>query len=242
LSRPIEILEGMQKIDLVIKGMEDEERDYDKRISVLKGELERIKASIDVIDREAAGLKESLGEVELRISQSGERIRKNEEKIRSVSGNRELKALNKETSTAGKIIRQAEKDAAELKSRLTEQGLLKEARGLEIERIETEIEALKGELAEKRSAWGDLFEGKKAERDVLKTGLSESLYRAYESIREKRGGRAVVPLRSEACQGCYMHVPPQLYVRLKRGDEEIIRCPHCDRILYVEGVVEAEAG
>jgi len=232
----------MQKIDLVIKGMEDEEKNYDKRIAVLNKELERIKASIDVIDREAGSLKESLSEVELRISQSNDRIRKNEEKIRSVSGNRELKALNKESSTAGKIIRQAEKDAADLNSKLTEQGLLKEASGLEIERIEAEIETLKGELTDKRVAWGDLFEGKKVEREALKTGLSDTLYRVYESIREKRGGRAVVPLRSEACQGCYMHVPPQLYVRLKRGDEEIIRCPHCDRILYVESVVEAEAG
>jgi len=241
LSRPIEILEGMQKIDLVIKGMEDEEKDYNKRISVLDAELERIKGTIDVIEKEASGLKEAVGEVDLRISQANERISKNEEKIRSVSGNRELKALNKETSTAGKIIRQAEKDASELRGRLTEQGLLKEARQLEVERIETEIETLKAEFGEKRTTWKELLDGKKAERETLMTGLPEALYRVYESIRKKRGGRAVVPLRSEACQGCYMHVPPQLFVRLKRGDEEIIRCPHCDRILYVEGVGEAEA-
>jgi len=241
LSRPIEILEGMQKIDLVIQGMEGEERDYNKKIAVLDVELQRIKESIEVIEKESAALGVTLGEVELRISQANERIDKNKEKIRSISGNRELKALNKETSTAGKIVRQAEKDAQELKNRLTEKGLLKEARQLEIERIETEIETLKGELTEKRAAWGELFESKKSEREALKTGLADTLYHAYESIRTKRGGRAVVPLRDEACQGCYMHVPPQLFVRLKRGDEEIIRCPHCDRILYVERESEAEA-
>jgi len=229
----------MQKIDLVIKGMEDEERDYKKRISVFEAELESIKGSMEVIEKEAGGLKETVGEIDLRISQANERIRKNEEKIRSVSGNRELKALNKETSTAGKIVRQAEKDASELRARLTEQGLLKEAKELEVERIETEIKVLNDELTEKRATWGDLLDGKKAEREALMAGLSDSLYSVYESIRLKRGGRAVVPLRSEACQGCYMHVPPQLYVRLKRGDEEIIRCPHCDRILYVEGAGEA---
>jgi len=241
LPRPIDTLEGMQKIDLVIKGMEDEKKDYHKRISLLETELEAVRASIDVIEKEADGLKENIGEVNLRISQANERINKNATKMRAVSGNRELKALNKETSTAGKIIRQAEKDGSDLNDRLVEQGLLKEAKELEVERITAEITVLKGELAEKSAAWGDLLDAKKAEREALMTGLSSSLYRIYESIREKRGGKAVVPLRDEACQGCYMHVPPQLFVRLKRGDEEIIRCPHCDRILFVESTAEVEA-
>jgi len=241
LSRPIEILEGVQKIDLLIKAMEDEERDYRRRIEDLEGELGRIRGSIEEMDGEAEGLRAVLGEAELRTTQARDRIRKNEEKIRSVSGNRELKALNKEITTAGKIIRQAEKDTGELKERLTEQGVMREARELEIERIEAEIENLRSELADKKAAWQEEAGERRAEREALVSELPGAMYKIYESIREKRGGKALALLRGEACQGCYMRVPPQTYVRLKRGDEDIIRCPHCDRILYVEDAAATEA-
>jgi len=241
LPRPIDTLEGMQRIDLVIKGIEDEERDYQEKIAALKAELESMEVSIEGIEKEAEGLKDALGEAELRVSQANDRISKNEGKIRSVSGNRELKALNKEINTAGKVIRQAEKDASELRGRLTEQGLLREAREIEMERVRAEMEALEKELSEKREAWQAQADGRKAERQALAAQLPDSMYRIYENIRLKRGGRALVPLKGEACQGCYMHVPPQTFVRLKRGDEDIIRCPHCDRILYVEHAGPTEA-
>ncbi|MFQ5479899.1 MAG: zinc ribbon domain-containing protein [Thermodesulfobacteriota bacterium] len=242
MSSPLLILAGMQKIDLVIKAMDDEAKAYEKKITEFSTKLEGVKGLIADTDKELADIAEVLGEVDLRITQSNERIKKNEERIRSVSGNKELKALNKETSTASKIIRQAEKDAAELKARRVEQGLLKEARELTAEGIKTEIESLRAELAEKGGRWQDELEGKKAERAALRADLSEGIYNIYERIRLSKGGTAVVPLRKEACQGCFMHVPTQLYVKLKRGDEEIIMCPHCDRILYVEDLpASAEA-
>ncbi len=231
----------MQKIDLVLKAMEDEESRYEKKISALGEKLERIGEGIEALNKESEGLRAAVSEADLRISQANDRISKNEEKIRAVSGARELKALNKEVSIAGKIIRQAEKDASELRGRLTEKDLIKEARELEIEKITAEIETLKAELAGKKAEWGSEAEGRKAEREALAAQLPGATYRIYENIRAKKGGRAVVPLRGEACQGCYMHVPPQTYVRLKRGEEEIIRCPHCERILYVEAASASEA-
>ncbi len=240
MSNPLLILAGMQKIDLVIKAMDDEAKAYEKKIAGLCTELERVKSLIAVVDKELEGISTLLGEVNTRITQSNDRIKKNEERIRSVSGNKELKALNKETSTASKIIRQAEKDAADLNSRKVEQGLLREARELEAEGITSEIESLRAELAEKALKWQEALDGKKAEREVLRANLSDSMYGVYERIRENRQGMAVVPLRQEACQGCYMHIPTQLYVKLRRGDEEIIRCPHCDRILYVEDTPSPE--
>ncbi|MFQ5427489.1 MAG: zinc ribbon domain-containing protein [Thermodesulfobacteriota bacterium] len=234
MSSPVKILAGMQKIDLLIKGMEDEAKDYKVKIAGHEAEQEGIKGQIAAVDKELESLSSALGEVNIRITQANERIKKNEERIRSVSGNKELKALNKEMSTAGKIIRQAGKEADELKARQTEQELLREARVLEAERVSSEIDSLQGELEAKGAKWQDDLLQRKAERDTLRAEIDDAMYRVYENIRQKRGGTAVVPLKQEACQGCFMHVPTQLYVRLKRGDEEILRCPHCDRILYVE--------
>jgi len=241
LPRPIEVLAGLQKIDLVLRAMEDEEREIEKKIASLAEERERIRLGMEGIEKESEEIRSAVRETDRRISQANERKSKSEEKIRAVSGTRELKALNKEVNIAGKIIRQAEREANELRGRLTEQGVIMEARQLDIERLTAEIEALEAELSEKKAAWNDDAKDRHAEREALSAKIPEAMRRLYETISAKRGGRAVVPLRGEACQGCYMHVPPQTYVRLKRGDEEIIRCPHCERILYVEDPATTEA-
>ena len=40
-------------------------------------------------------------------------------------------------------------------------------------------------------------------------------------------------LQNKVCQGCYISVPPNIYVRIARATE-IVQCPSCDRILYLE--------
>jgi len=41
----------------------------------------------------------------------------------------------------------------------------------------------------------------------------------------------VVNVRHETCQGCFVHIPPQMFIEVQKNNE-IIRCPNCNRILY----------
>ena len=63
-------------------------------------------------------------------------------------------------------------------------------------------------------------------------GLPASIVNRYEKLREARRGLAVVEARNGNCMGCNMNIPPQLYNNLFRGDE-LIACPHCQRILVL---------
>jgi uncharacterized protein len=71
-----------------------------------------------------------------------------------------------------------------------------------------------------------------AERTVLATGINSFLLQEYERIFSRRGGVAVVALVNEACQGCHMHLPPQMCLELQRHPR-LTFCPHCHRILFV---------
>ena len=44
---------------------------------------------------------------------------------------------------------------------------------------------------------------------------------------------AVVPVKKQACYGCYMKINDKTYAEVIKA-EEIINCPHCGRILYKE--------
>ena len=68
-------------------------------------------------------------------------------------------------------------------------------------------------------------------RDELVGAVDGDLRRRYEMIFSRRGGVAVVAVRGGTCQGCHMHVPPQLYNQIQRN-EQLILCPNCQRMLF----------
>jgi predicted nucleic acid-binding Zn-ribbon protein len=54
----------------------------------------------------------------------------------------------------------------------------------------------------------------------------------YEKLIEARDGMALAALEERTCQGCYIQVPTNVYVRLARG-RDLVQCPNCQRILYM---------
>lgn len=69
------------------------------------------------------------------------------------------------------------------------------------------------------------------ERTTLASGINAFLLQEYERIFSRRGGVAVVALANETCQGCHMHVPPQMCLELQKNSR-LTFCPHCHRILF----------
>src|SRR5713101_1398034 len=69
------------------------------------------------------------------------------------------------------------------------------------------------------------------ERTALAAGVTPLLLQEYERIFSRRGEVAVVALANETCQGCHMHLPPQMCLELQRSPR-LTFCPHCHRILF----------
>ena len=71
--------------------------------------------------------------------------------------------------------------------------------------------------------------------------MNQNIIVFYEKIRRWARNTAVVPVRKQACYGCYMKLNDHTYASVVRG-EEITTCPHCGRILYLDTkALEAEA-
>jgi predicted nucleic acid-binding Zn-ribbon protein len=62
----------------------------------------------------------------------------------------------------------------------------------------------------------------------------------YTKLREAKNGLAVVAAQYEQCTGCNMRIPPQTY-NLVVTSPDIIHCPNCRRMLYIEPEPEAAA-
>ena len=94
--------------------------------------------------------------------------------------------------------------------------------------IQAEIEAAEG----KRSG----LEEERAKRMGSGTIPSDVLV-TYEKLLEAREGQAMVMLENRTCQGCYVTVPPNIYVRLARG-VDLVCCPSCHRVLFLPEMLD----
>jgi predicted nucleic acid-binding Zn-ribbon protein len=95
-------------------------------------------------------------------------------------------------------------------------------------------EVVSVEKAEIEQNKADLF----VEREQLSRNIEQKVLAFYEKIRIWAGNTAVVPVKKQACYGCYMRLNDKTYSDVIKADE-ICNCPHCGRILYIESDKEA---
>jgi uncharacterized protein len=61
--------------------------------------------------------------------------------------------------------------------------------------------------------------------------LHEDLISQFNKISKMTNGLAVVRVKNEVCNGCFMNIPPQLYIEVQKFNA-LVLCPKCSRILY----------
>ncbi len=139
----------------------------------------------------------------------GNEIRHFESDIQAVE-DRELELMDDaeklKTSNAA-----AEKDFAQIKSRIDAQLADLDAK---IQSIETHLKELE------------------TERAGLAAKVDEDLLDRYDRLFASKGDAAVVPLEHEVCMGCHMKITTQTVFRAK-AEKEVVNCEQCGRILYL---------
>ena len=114
-------------------------------------------------------------------------------------------------------IEQLEQEVATLDNLCAgEQQLLTE----EIENVDKDIKRI--EVAKKSVA---------SQRETEAAALQGPYLKRYTMLLARRDGLAVVAVNENVCQGCYMALPPQQVIEVRKA-EKFNLCPTCQRILY----------
>lgn len=74
------------------------------------------------------------------------------------------------------------------------------------------------------------------ERQEAMSHIEPQVLAQYSKLLGTKAGIAIAEARGESCSGCYMSIPPQVYVNVKKN-ESIITCPNCGRILYFKEAI-----
>ena len=219
----------------------------DKAVDDFLPEENRINSALNALFDEQKKAAEATEELELQISENRLKIAKNETQLAELStklgthGKRsadiktekEMKAYSLEEDIAREQIGYHNDEIARLQKiedAKKEEIAAKKAR---IEEIESQVGDAKqantdalAELDQRRSTYI-------AQKDELSAEIPPKILNFYLKIRRWAGNRAVVPVKRQACYGCFMKIGDKIY-----GDvissSEIVTCPNCGCILYID--------
>jgi len=151
-----------------------------------------------------------------------------------VKTNKEYQALLTEIEGIKEATSREEEEILQVLEEIDELKKDHSKREKEVTTTLEKIEREKKKIQEKMDQGDGLWKEQKERRELLSKRLESGLFKLYNTLKEKRQGVGVVNVRDETCQGCFMNIPPQMFIEVQKY-KSLIRCPNCNRILYWEG-------
>jgi len=199
-------------------------KSMDNEIKELKGKLEKEKQVIEELEKERR-------KKEKELDGEREKIKKYESKLYEVKTNKEYQALLKEIEMAKSENDKTEEDILILMEKVEELKTDFESLSKHVQQRQKEVENEKTKLEKELTTIDKQISELTAKRDKLLSTVSERLRKTYRTLLEKRNGIAVVNVKNGVCLGCYMNIPPQMFIEATKN-QSLILCPSCNRIFY----------
>ncbi len=170
-------------------------------------------------------------DLEAEIQMIDDRIVKSNEKLRMVKTNKEYQLFLREVDDNKKRKDSLETELIEhLDEKEKMEGIVQESEK-EYKLLEAQIDSEQKEIEKKTIEDREMLDEHLENQTKIGKALDTSLMNRFNKISKMNQGLAVVNVKNEVCMGCYMNIPPQLYIEVQRG-KSLISCPQCSRILY----------
>jgi len=196
----------------------------DERQNIEKEKIQNEKEKIESLEKERR-------QKERHLNTEQEKIKRTEGRMFEVKTNKEYQALLNEIEAIKEATNREEEEILQILEEIDElkKDLLK--REKEVTATLEKIERERKKIQEKMDQGDGLWKEQKERREVLSKQLESGLFKLYNTLKEKRQGVGVVNVKNETCQGCFVNVPPQMFIEVQKNNA-LIRCPNCNRILY----------
>jgi predicted nucleic acid-binding Zn-ribbon protein len=223
----------LQELDLELSRIQAEHDSIPAHMEEIERDHDELSAEIEEQESELKDLKVAIREAESKIAFLDDMSKKYQQQLLTVKTNREYSALLTEIEGVKRekgeleelIIQNMEKNE-------TLSAEIKEKNG-RLEELGKQRQSKKDELDLRLKELGKQVAGCKRKREKLTGKVNRPTLRLYERIMNSRVNRAVVPIRSGSCGGCFAHVPLQKVADIRKASQ-IYTCDSCGRILYYD--------
>lgn len=226
----IETLAALQAIDRRIKDKEAELGELEKETGSQRSLFEAKEAEARTAREELAQVGSRRRELEAKLQDEEVRSKERRMLLGRMRNDKETSALQREIDVAKETKARHEEELLTLiEQSETIEGNLKALED-ELRAIGENVDRLGEASGGRTRALRSEIEAGRAERERLSSKLGAPLRRRYEQVFQRRDGIAVIAVTDGHCAGCNVTLPPQMWNRIRRGDE-FDSCPSCQRIL-----------
>ena len=220
MREQLELLWELQRIDLSLKSMSEERDRYPKEIKKLEENQNMEKERIQKEREKVELLEKERRRKEGHLNMEQEKIKRAEGRMFEVKTNKEYQALLTEiegikeaNSREEEEILQVMDEIDDLKKDLSKR---EKEMAITLEKIEAEKKKIQERMSQGDAVWKQQME----RREVLSKQIESKLFKLYNTLKEKRQGVGVVSVKQETCQGCFVNVPPQMFIEVQKN-----KCP-----------------
>lgn len=232
MHKNLKTLDELQEIDLKLDGVANARESLMSEIAELDRTVTAARQELLLRQEEQAVLEDEKASLEVTLTAEAENIVRSEARLKEIKTQKEYQAVSKEISMARKMKTELEEQLLQKIGQIEElKGDVAEREG-NLAQLEENVSLQQAEVQGKIDALEQDVAGDRTSREEKVRSLPANIVKRYGTLRELRRGIAVVEARDGSCLGCNMNLPPQLYNTLFRGNE-LITCPHCQRILVL---------
>lgn len=226
----LELLVALSEIDAEIQELTARNEELPEAIEGLEDERSRVRARLADVEGGFEGLAKERKRMERELEDLQAKLADLSAKQLVIKTNEEYAALSHEIGFVKKEIEE-EEDAI--------LAILEQADGAsgEVADMSRETEAAERDLEQRVVAFrselsrlGDALAVKRDERLRVAKRIDPATLERYERILASKGDSALALVLGGACSGCYIKLPPQTVIEIKRADR-LIECQSCGRIL-----------
>lgn len=230
--RPIVLLGQLNEIDLAMDAVRARMAEIAEALKEPPA-LSAARAAARAAEAELADSRRTQRECELAQQQAAERL--SQAQGRLYSG----RIRNpKELEDAERDVAQLQRQRAGTEDALLEALIAVEAATEAYTAAQAELNQLSAAWAKTQAALRDeqaqlserLSTGR-AQQAATRRAVPPALLQTYDSLRPRRGGRAVARLDGDTCAACLVAVPP-LKAEAAREGNELVYCENCGRLLW----------
>jgi predicted nucleic acid-binding Zn-ribbon protein len=233
MNKYLQELINLNNYDLSLDKLVPQEESIKRPLTSIQNKKLNLDTQLTKINDEIKNTLLKKSKTDLNISDLKDKLKEIDVKLAKVKTEKELKALSLEQELAKEQIDGANEDIERLDKLQIQKKEESENIQTEIDKLNQEVALIEVEITEKLESLENQKRNIYENREKLISEMTPNIYRHYQKIKRWAGNTAVSPIKKQACMGCHMKINDKIYAEAIKA-EEIISCPHCGRVLYVE--------
>ncbi len=232
--QPVALLAELNELDLVVDGLLARQAQIAGALREPEP-LKAARAALAVAEAELARWQVVQQEREAGQQKAQGKLAQTEQKLYSgkVHNPKELEDLQRDQQQLRRQKSQSEDDLLEALVAVESATEERSRRQAEVDRLSRDWAATQAKLRAEQARVAAQLPAAQGRQAAARRTVPPAYLKVYDSLRPRRGGRAVAEIEGDTCSACRVAVPPSKLAAARDG-AELVYCDNCGRLLWDE--------